>query len=79
MINNSYLLGLYGGTVDTSSTSSGTATTTTRKTQPTAPWVTDATASEASAVVRAALAGRRLINESAARLDVAGVSTDYRK
>jgi len=80
VINNSYLLGLYGVSSDTASTlAGGSSAATARKTQPTAPWVTDATPSEANAVVRAALAGRRLINESAARLDVAGVSTDYRK
>ena len=80
MINNSYLLGLYGASADTvfalNSAASGV---TTRKVQPTAPWTTDKTASETSAVVRAALSGRRLIDESAARLDVAGVSSDYRK
>lgn len=76
MINNSYLLGLFGTSVDTSSTS---GTTTTRKTQPTAPWASDVKPTEANAIVRAALSGRRLINESAARLDVAGASSDYRK
>lgn len=77
MINNSYLLGLYGGTVDTASTSSGAATP--RKTQPTAPWAAGVKVREPSAVVRAALAGNRLINEGAERLDVPGASTDYRK
>ncbi|MFN3670133.1 MAG: transcriptional regulator [Brevundimonas sp.] len=80
MINNSYLLGLYGVSSDTAQALSNAASaTTTRKTQPTAPWTTDKTTTETSAVVRAALAGRRLIDESAARLDVAGVSSDYRK
>ena len=80
MINNSYLLGLYGASADTiSAFANASSGTTTRKTQPTAPWVKDATASEASGIVRAALSGRRLINESAAQLDVAGASSDYRK
>lgn len=38
MINNSYLLGLYGGTTDTSSSGFGaSATVKAKKTQPTAP------------------------------------------
>ena len=78
MINNSYLLGLYGGSVDTSSTSGGT-TTAPRKTQPTAPWSAGVKVTEPSALVRAALAGNRLINEGVERLDVPGASTDYRK
>jgi len=78
VINNSYLLGLYGASVDTSSTSGGT-TTATRKTQPTAPWSAGAKVPEQSALVRAALAGNRLINEGVERLDVPGASTDYRK
>ena len=80
MINNSYLLGLYGGTTDTSSLLGATTSAKTRKTQPTAPWAsTAAPAPKASDMVRAALAGRRLINESAVDLDLAGASADYRK
>ncbi len=81
MINNSYLLGLYGVTTDTSSLL-GTTTNSlgaTKKTQPTAPWSSTATAPKASDMVRAALAGRRLINESAVDVDLAGASADYRK
>lgn len=80
MINNSYLLGLFGSSVDTTSTSSGTASTAvTRKTQPTAPWSAGAEAKAPSALVRAALSGNRLINEAAERVDLAGASADYRK
>lgn len=80
MINNSYLLGLYGVSADTAFALNNSASTVApRKTQPTAPWATDIKASEANAIVRAALSGRRVINESAARLDVAGASADYRK
>ncbi|MGV8929192.1 MAG: transcriptional regulator [Brevundimonas sp.] len=80
MINNSYLLGLYGMSADSvAAFSNSTSTVTARKTQPTAPWATDIKASEANSIVRSALSGRRLINESAARLDVAGASADYRK
>ena len=87
MINNSYLLGLYGGTTDTSSlfgaqtsaqTSQGTAKA--KQTQPTAPWSSKATtAPKASDMVRAALGGRRIVDESAVNLDLAGASADYRK
>lgn len=80
MINNSYLLGLFGTGVDKSSTSSGVSSgTVARKTQPTAPWSAGAKATEPGALVRAALAGNRLINEGAERVDLAGASADYRK
>lgn len=80
MINNSYLLGLYGGA--NAAFTPGAPTTGSpppRKLQPTPPWDANAAVSEPSSLVRAALAGRRLINEAAGRLDVAGGSTDYRK
>lgn len=80
MINNSYLLGLYGGTTDTSSSAFGaSATVKAKKTQPTAPWSSTNTPAKASDLVRAALGGRRLIDESNVSLDLAGASTDYRK
>ncbi|SPU53571.1 Uncharacterised protein [Brevundimonas vesicularis] len=80
MINNSYLLGLYGVTTDTSSSGFGTgATVKAKKTQPTAPWSSTTTPAKASDLVRAALGGRRLIDESNVSLDLAGASTDYRK
>lgn len=77
MINNSYLLGLFGTSVDTASTSGGTVTP--RKTQPTAPWSATAKVLPPSAVLRSALAGNRLINEGVERLDLPGASADYRK
>ncbi|RYG17164.1 MAG: transcriptional regulator, partial [Caulobacteraceae bacterium] len=80
MINNSYLLGLYGVTTDTSSSLIGASTAAkTKKTQPTAPWSSTATPPKASDMVRAALGGRRLIDEGAVSLDLAGASSDYRK
>ena len=80
MINNSYLLGLYGVTTDTSSSGFGTsATVKAKKTQPTAPWSSTTTPAKASDLVRAALGGRRLIDEGNISLDLAGASTDYRK
>ncbi|WP_312689360.1 transcriptional regulator [Brevundimonas nasdae] len=76
MINNSYLLGLYGAT---NPYSSGGPALPKPKTQPTAPWASSAATTKPSDMVRAALAGRRLINESAVSLDMAGASADYRK
>lgn len=78
MINNSYLLGLYG--VDTTSLGLGTtsATTAARK-QPTPPWDSKAVVPKADVLVRSALAGRPIINESSATIDLAGSSADYRR
>ncbi|WGM30414.1 transcriptional regulator [Brevundimonas sp. NIBR11] len=79
-INNSYLLGLYGGSYDASS-SSALTTALAKKAQPTAPWTSaaQATAPKPDALVRAALGGRPFVNEDAAQLDVKGASADYRK
>ena len=77
MINNSYLLGLYGGT-STFDTSGGAATTVARK-QPTPPWDSKAVVPKADALVRAAMGGRRIIDEGSANVDLGSASTDYRK
>lgn len=80
MIDNSYLLGLFGGTSTFSSGGlSGTSSLATRKAQPTPPWSSSAVVPEQEALVRSALGGRRLINEDAAKLDVASASDDYRR
>jgi len=80
VINNSYLLGLFGGTASFAPDTSTVATLrqAARK-QPTPPWSATAEAPKADALVRAALGGRELINEDAARLDVKTASADYRK
>ena len=78
MIDNGYLLGLYGGTSTGLGASSG-LTAGTKKKQPTPPWDTKAVAPQADALVRAALGGRRLIDESAARVDLTTAGPDYRK
>lgn len=77
-INNGYLLGLYGGTYDPATSTALTAALT-KKAQPTAPWSTSVVAPKADALVRAALGGRDLINEDAAKIDVKGASADYKK
>ncbi|MFC5371535.1 transcriptional regulator [Brevundimonas faecalis] len=78
MINNSYLLGLYGGT-STFSGGLGAAPTAVKK-QPTAPWSTSVKPQSQSDLLRAALSGRRLVNEGNTTLDVKNASAgDYRK
>ncbi|HWQ85649.1 transcriptional regulator [Brevundimonas sp.] len=80
MINNSYLLGLFGGTaVDTTSTVTAAALQQAAKKQPTPPWSSTTVAPKQDALVRAALGGRRFINEDAAQLDLKSASADYRK
>lgn len=78
MINQSYLLGLYGAT-STSTTDASTSATV--RSQPTAPWSATTTTAKAStnSLVAAALAGRKFINESAVKLDLGGVTSDYKK
>ncbi len=80
MIYNSYLLGLFGGTASFAPepTTAAALRQASRK-QPTPPWSTNFEAPKADALVRAALGGRKFINEDAAQLDVKTASADYRK
>lgn len=80
MINNSYLLGLFGGSASFAldTTTAATLRQAARK-QPTPPWSTTLEPPKADALVRAALGGRSFINEDAARLDVKTATADYRK
>ncbi|WP_395670704.1 hypothetical protein [Phenylobacterium sp.] len=79
-IDMSVLLGLYQSRAGIPA-SGGAGTT--PKVAPTAPWTKTPSATqaaaEASATVRAALAGRKMIDENAAQLDLPGASADYRK
>lgn len=80
MINNSYLLGLFGGTTGVSGPlGANTPAPKAKKTQPTAPWASSVTPAKPSDMVRTALAGRRIVNEADVSLDLAGSSADYRK
>ncbi|MES2835396.1 MAG: transcriptional regulator [Pseudomonadota bacterium] len=78
MIDNGYLLGLYGGT-STSLGVSNALTAAAKKKQPTPPWDSKAVVPQADAMVRAALGGRRLIDESTANVDLNTATADYRK
>ncbi|GAA0643071.1 transcriptional regulator [Brevundimonas lenta] len=79
MINNSYLLGLFGGTASSTLPSTTAAALAQSKKQPTPPWSSSAKPPEQSALLRAALGGRDFINEDSAQLDVKGASADYKK
>jgi len=86
-VDQSYLLGLFGGsdgsTMDLSSlaiaTTTPSASIANKPVAPTAPWVQAETPAQATANVQAALAGHSLIDESAAKLDLPGASEDYKK
>lgn len=80
MIDNSYVLGLFGLPSSGLSPlgSSGVYRPPTAR-QPTPPWDARAVVPEADDMVRGALAGRSIINENNARLDVPGASADYRQ
>ena len=80
MINNSYLLGLFGGgAISALDTTTAAALKQAARKQPTPPWSTDAEPPKQDALVRSALGGRKLINEDAAQLDLKSASADYRK
>lgn len=79
LINNSYLLGLFGGTAPAPTPITPGGARPGAKPQPTPPWSTSVKAPEQSALLRAALGGRAFINEGAAQLDVKGASADYQK
>lgn len=78
LIDNSYLLGLFGQTAFTTGGLGGVSQLNLRKT-PTAPWASTAPKIEPSALLRAAMSGGRFIDESAARLDVKTAVQDYRR
>jgi len=80
VIDNSYLLGLFGGAAPMSmGASTAAALNKAARKQPTPPWSSSAEPPKADALVRAALGGRKFINEGAAQLDVKNASADYRK
>lgn len=78
-IDTNVLLGFYQSRNALSGASALSSATSTRRTAPTAPWNQETAAADVSAAAKAALQGRRFINEGSARLDLPGASTDYRK
>lgn len=80
MINNSYLLGLFGGSAGTTTLPSTTAALQqAAKKQPTPPWSSTAVVPKQDVLVRSALGGRKFINEDAAQLDMKSAPADYRR
>lgn len=51
----------------------------TRRVAPTAPWARQGVAFDTTAAVKAVLAGRKFVDEGAAKLDLPGASADYKK
>lgn len=92
-LDQSYVLGLFNTTssatnngiisLDLSSLVGGAATTAAANRSapvaPTPPWNRGETPIQVSANIQSALAGQPIINESAAKLDVPGASSDYKK
>lgn len=79
-IDSSLLLSYYSSRIGYASGSSSSASSSVSKqVAPTAPWTTEGLNPDRSAAVKAVLAGRKFINESAAQLDLPGASADYRK
>lgn len=89
----SYVLGLFTTTanastngiisLDLSSLVTGSSTAASnlpaKRVAPTPPWNVSESATQVSTDVQTALAGQPIINESAAKLDLPGASTDYKK
>src|SRR5678815_1978634 len=79
-LDSNLLLSIYNSRLGLSSGgSSSTAFAPAQRVAPTAPWAQQQTPASSTAAVKAALAGRDLINENGAQLDLPGASEDYRK
>lgn len=79
MINNSYLLGLFGVSSGMGAGMSAPSLAATVRKQPTAPWSATVAKTEQSELVREALRSRSLISESDVDVDLKSASSDYRK
>jgi len=79
VIDQSYLLGLFGLPTTGGLWSPPTGASSAGRKQPTAPWSAGVQAPAPSELVRAALGGRRILDEGAATVDLKGASPDYRK
>ena len=78
-IDASLLTGYYAAKAGLTGASATSASGAGAKVAPTPPWTKLPTAKEASAAVTAALAGRKFIDEDAAKLDLPGAGADYKK
>jgi len=78
-VDSNLLLAFYQGKAGLPATTTGNGATAAPKVAPTPPWNVTQTAKQASAAVTAALAGHKIVDESAAQLDLAGASADYKK
>jgi hypothetical protein len=73
------LQAIYSTPTDRRATTLASSATPTKKVAPTPPWRHTPTAAETSETVKAVLAGKKLIDENATKLDLPGASTDYKK
>lgn len=78
-IDSSLLLGYYQSRAGITGGVGGALAGPTQRVAPTAPWNQSSSAAILSAAVKSVMGGQRFINENAARLDLVGASTDYRK
>ena len=79
-IDSNLLLGIYSGRAGTNGGSDTISTTPAkRRVAPTAPWSSQAKPIDVPAAIKSLLAGRKLVDEGAAQLDLPGASADYRK
>ncbi|MBI5940158.1 MAG: hypothetical protein HY859_07005 [Caulobacterales bacterium] len=75
----SYYQARQGQTASTAVGSTTSGDTTKTQYAPTPPWSTTSAAARSSALVKAAMAGHRFVDEGAAQLDLKGASSDYKK
>lgn len=78
-IDSSILLGYYQAKAGLPAASATGASGAAPKVAPTPPWSAQETPKQASANVTSALAGHKIVDESAAQLDLPGASADYKK
>jgi hypothetical protein len=78
-IDNNLLLGYYQSRSGASTGLAASSLGPSKRTTPTAPWNRPTAVTETSAAVKAALVGRKFVDEGAAKLDVPSASADYRK
>ncbi|HEY0650565.1 hypothetical protein [Phenylobacterium sp.] len=78
-LDTSVLLGFYQAKAGLTGAGTSFASTTTKRVAPTAPWNRATAAADVSDGVKAALQGRRFVDENGAKLDLPGASADYRK